>query len=238
MFFRGKRYYSSLIASGLIDIIDKKSDALVQFRSEDGNYYYMYFESWISFKIWYFNIPKIKRTFSEVIFENEQKFKIDIDCPYNLWIFGDDKYKLFVPIIQLLKELLSENIEYIIYESVDINMKKMSFHIVITNYYLLSSYHCRYICEKIKNNISYDYMIDDQVYKSLQCFRLEGSRKLYSNRYKYIIDQDKLSDKFLDGIISNLSNCELIITDKIFKNIQHKKYYKNSIKDQSKIKFI
>lgn len=45
-----------------------------------------------------------------------------------------------------------------------------------------------------------------KVYKSFQFFRLEGSIKQRSNRLKYLIGKSSISQKFLDGFITNVSN--------------------------------
>lgn len=45
------------------------------------------------------------------------------------------------------------------------------------------------------------------VYKSLQCFRLKGGTKQRSNRFKYLIGKHDISRRFLDGVITSVSNC-------------------------------
>lgn len=208
MIYRGKRFFDRLKEGELAQRLAEGDGCFVQYALEN-RYVYAFFDSWEAFRCWYHLLPEKDRTFAEVIRNRPQKFRLDIDCPADKWVFGNDKYALLNPLCTLAKELLGEDTKFLIYESVDVDRKKFSFHIITKNVCLESSEQCIGICKLIKNKVSFSDIIDDSVYKNLQCFRMEGSRKPDSWRYKYLIDTNKISDMFLDGLISEVSKIPL-----------------------------
>ena len=205
MIFKGKRFFKKMSEGDLSNMLRKEDKCIVQKVTEESISYAL-FDSWKCFEIWYKSLSINERTFSEVITEGPQKFRLDIDCPKDKWVFLS-KYDLLCPLYNLLKQILGHSVKLLIYESIDPEKNKYSFHIVTKNIFLDSSTQCATIANIIKSRFAYKDLIDSSVYKSLQCFRLEGSRKPNSQRFKYIIGTNSISEYFLEGIISNIENC-------------------------------
>ena len=205
MIFKGKRFFKRMIKGELNNIL-KKGDKCVVQRVTEESISYTLFDSWKCFELWYRSLNDDERTFSEVITEGPQKFRLDIDCPKDKWVFLS-KYDVLYPLCNLIKQLLGHSIILLIYESVDPEKNKYSFHIVVQNVFFNSSIQCAMVANIIKSRFKYSDLIDNKVYKSLQCFRLEGSRKPDSQRFKYILGTNNISKYFLEGIISNIENC-------------------------------
>jgi hypothetical protein len=242
MLFKGKRFFSTFKEGGLSAILKSSDRCIVQrvVMGSDRKYApdYAFFESWECFYIWYLNLRNDERTFHEVITEGPQKFRLDVDCLSEKWNF-ESKYEVVYLLCSYIRKVLGLDTELIIYESVDPDRKKYSFHIVTKNIALESSFQCRMVAEIIRSWFIKPEIIDLSIYKTFQCFRLEGSTKPGCRRFKYIIDTKFISNCFLDGIISNTKNCRaasLMLPKRIlagFTPETKKKYVKSNYSSSS-----
>lgn len=141
------------------------------------------------------------RTFLEVIPEGRQKFRLDIDalCPpthsYN------EARKTIFEELNKINHILNQK-RSLIYESVDPLHVKISYHVVFPELILDSSFECRAVFEELKEKLNFSHIYDESVYKTLQCFRIEGSKKDASNRYKYLVGETSVSKFFFEGLIT------------------------------------
>jgi len=203
--YKGKIFYNAIKTGPLSNILTDNDKCIVQRVDDNDRRYFAFFESWEYFLIWYKELRPEERKFSEVIREGPQKFRLDIDCPADKW---NVETNIFIShITSILEKVLREKIKVIVYQSVDNKNKKVSFHIVISNLYFVSSQQCLAVAHAVQSATHFGEFIDMGVYKSLQCFRLEGSTKQRSNRFKYLVGKHNISEEFLDGVITNISNC-------------------------------
>lgn len=229
--FKGKEFFWRIKTGELKERITDSDKCIVQRICSDGKRSFAYFESWEAFKIWYVRIDHTERTFSEVIRYNPQKFRIDIDCDQT----HINKETLLHTILEELRTVLNFGLEFsgnaikpeiLVYETLDcLNItknKRISFHLVTANLYADTARECFLVAKMVAERAGdFGMFVDTNVYKSLQCFRLEGSRKVEQNvmRYKYIRGRNDISERFLDGIITNVENCyKLNIPSFVFEN--------------------
>lgn len=203
--YKGKMFYNTIKTGPLSSILTDKDRCIVQRVDDDDRRYFAFFESWEYFLVWYNRLSPNERKLSEVIREGPQKFRLDIDCPTSKWNIRTD---IFVShITSILERVLREKIDVLVYQSIDGSNKKVSFHVVVSNLYLVSSQQCLAVAHAVRSATELGEFIDMGVYKSLQCFRLEGSSKQRSNRFKYLLNRSDISERFLDGVITNISEC-------------------------------
>ena len=203
--YKGKTFYSTIKTGVLSDILTNKDRCIVQRVDDDDRRYFAFFESWEYFLLWYKRLLPSERKFSEVIREGPQKFRLDIDCPADKWTIETSTF--IEHITSVLEKVLREKIDILVYQSIDNNNKKVSFHVVVSNLYFISSQQCLAVAHAVRSATHLGEFIDMGVYKSLQCFRLEGSTKQRSDRFKYLVDNCDISERFLDGVLTNISNC-------------------------------
>lgn len=198
-------FYNTIKTGPLSNILTDNDRCLVQRVDDDDRRYFAFFESWEYFAIWYKNLHPEERKFSEVIREGPQKFRLDIDCPVDKW---NVETNVFINhITSILEKVLREKIDVLVYQSIDNDNKKVSFHVIVSNLYFVSSQQCLAVAHAVRSATHFGEFIDMGVYKSLQCFRLEGSTKQRSDRFKYLVGKRDISKRFLDSIITNVSNC-------------------------------
>lgn len=203
--YKGKMFYSTIKTGFLSDILTNKDRCIVQRVDDDDRRYFAFFESWEYFLLWYKRLLPSERKFSEVIREGPQKFRLDIDCPADKWNIKTDVFVEHITFV--LEKVLREKVDILIYQSIDDSNKKVSFHVIVSNLYFVSSQQCLAVAHAVRSATHLGEFIDMGVYKSLHCFRLEGSTKQRSNRFKYLVGRCDVSEIFLDGVITNVSGC-------------------------------
>ncbi len=140
---------------------------------------YTSFTSWKEYFSWSDRLPLSVRNFHEVILEGPQKFRVDLDG-----IDVENKEEVTIKVVKAIKDLFESVslIPNIIVYASD-GKRKMSRHIIVSNYLFPSSVHCKAILRRLSIECQY---IDVGVYKSFQCFRLEGSTKYGELREKVL----------------------------------------------------
>lgn len=212
MDFKGKRFFWRIKEIKLGDI----KSCIVQRIHENGNRSFSTFDDWNVFYDWYIKVNPSNRTFSEVILDVPQKFRIDVDAA------DVDKNILLRVVLDSFKKVLSiisdENAEIITYDSS--SESKISFHFIAHGISSNSEG-----CSEVARFVSYlceDYgkFIDISVYKKFQCFRLEGSSKMESpRRYKNLLLLPEMkrvqgiSNNFFKGLITDVRECQYISVD-------------------------
>lgn len=193
--FQRKDFYYKLKDGPLEGILGEMP--IIQ-RNNKGKRSFAYFASWQAFFRWYTLLREEDRTFCEVIPEGRQKFRLDIDA------LCVDENSYNEAKCQILEELnrITQNQKSLIYESIDPLELKISYHVIFPELILESSFECREKFEELKERFSFSQIYDDKVYKTLQCFRIEGSKKETDNRYKYLVGETSLSKSFFDGLIT------------------------------------
>ena len=174
---------------------------IIQYSDDENKRVFRGFKSISDFSNWYTVNYKYLTFPCEVIKDTKQKLRFDIDCKHNVIDIKDLIFHLLLYI---------PNAKYLLYDISKGNI--MSYHLVITNIYFPNSESIRMFAYNIINNIKKEYreVIDKHVYNRVQFFRLEGSSKENQHRYKWLINnRGKLSNRFLDGLITNTHNCVL-----------------------------
>lgn len=131
------------------------------------------------------------RCFFECIFSNQARkpyFDIDIPLP--------DKHLEASELIKEMKNVIRKKLpesKIIVYSSH--TSSKISYHLLVANYYLQNHLEAKIFADDIIKEISnpFSKYIDSCVYKSIQQFRLLGSHKYKKNNMKKI---DPLSDDY------------------------------------------
>jgi hypothetical protein len=168
--------------------------------------------SFITFKnfeelgAWYLSQPIKQRNFYEVIYAQPQKPKFDLEInskelSFDLWNYYVDT------IIDTIYKVYG-NIEITEYTSHD-PKKKWSTHIVVQDYIVADNKEANKFIRHVINALPTTdilQIIDLSVYKSIQMFRLDGSTKIGEFRYKYKKGQNKISENFLNELVSNVGN--------------------------------
>lgn len=160
------------------------------------------------------SLHAVKRTFSEIIMEGPQKFRLDIDTHIR---DPSDMAILVRTITKVLKGILPWWIpRVLVYNIVS------SHHIVIPGLSMETSGCCHMVATIIQHKLyrKLPYVadaIDMGVYKGTQAFRLEGSTKHMQYRWKYLVDTQEIStlETFKEGIIGYTIGCKQVDTDDI-----------------------
>ena len=147
----------------------------------------MRFASCDSFYSWYKDIHIDQRTFSEVITEGSQKFRIDMDEKV------EDVELLYNKVLRILEDIGLRGPKVLVYDI------ETSLHMVLANYLFPSHMHCNAIADILSKGID----IDKGVYKAVQHFRIEGCTKIGQRRWKRRMWEDVNMMNFHKGIISD-----------------------------------
>lgn len=155
---------------------------------------YTVFKDHISFKSYQEKINERENCFYEIILEKKYRkpyFDIDLDIENN----EDINEKLIIENLKLSIKTLIEDSIILIYSSH--TEKKLSFHIIINNYYFVNHEECKNFYDKIIEIIDekYQKFVDNSVYKTIQQFRILNSHK-YNRDNKKIFRED-LSENFI-----------------------------------------
>ncbi|KAJ3393398.1 hypothetical protein HDU92_007762 [Lobulomyces angularis] len=195
--------------------IKERGAITVQREVFENNRIYRVFQSHTSlesFLDYYQDIDPLYRNFYEVIYDEDQKFYVDLETTNDE--INEFLWNMYVEeLVSVILDYLNTRY-YLRYNSKDeLNIKK-STHVIFPHVYVKSCsiskrilrevskcledfYNCKE-CEMIKS------IIDYSMYKKVQLFRIEGSCKINQNRVKYVSGYDEISDSFNDGLISNV----------------------------------
>lgn len=143
--------------------------------------YFQTFNCISEFMFFYQYIPKGMKHYYEVISTDYRKMVIDIDEYISL----EDLFMLKQRLMDILYELFEIETMPVIFDSS--NKNKYSYHIVIPSYSFTRET-CMYILYVLDSKFC-----DQSVYKTIQFFRIEGSTKINQNRYKYLLNYNKIS---------------------------------------------
>jgi len=211
--------------------IDELRDKIIIQNNKTLKYYV--FNDKEEFKNYIYNLEEDERVYNEIILDNIQKFRIDLD--YDKIINNNEEISYndmnnFVEIIvkefnKLLKKkkcIKDNNYPkyYIFDSSID---EKYSYHIIF-DFYLANSKQCYLLAyellDKLKNKIKKNKLpkilintFDTSVYKSIQSFRLPFNQKHGKNNVKKCINHNDLS--LFDAMINpiNMKDKNIEITE-------------------------
>ena len=188
--FYGKRtfrYFNRDGSGGRLDYIIKEGDFAIQISLRERGRSHARFTSFNSFYSWYKDIYINQRTFSEVITEGPQKFRIDIDEKV------EDVELLYNRVLRILEDMGLRGPKVLLYDI------ETLLHVVLTNYLFPSHMDCNTIADILSEEID----IDRGVYKAVQHFRIEGCTKMGQRRWKRRMWEDVNLMNFHEGIISD-----------------------------------
>lgn len=183
------------------------------------------FDNIDSFIEWYVSIESDKRTYFETIMgEKPQKIYFDIDVKPDKLCVEECEKLIMILKQEILNEVNAFNVkvdqkDILVFSSVRTkNDDKISYHIVVNNYYVANHKVNKEICSRIRNRIDEDKReFIDVLYSSLQQFRLVFSHKSdYPDRIKKIC-KNLTDDTNFDvvklikiSLVSYVKNCKLI----------------------------
>ena len=167
---------------------------------------YHYYPNAIEMLTHYLSIPEVNRAYNEVIFEGPQKMRLDIDSDTSI---DKQTWKRFLKrCYNLLKEV-TDNGSIAIFEMSDDT--KYSCHMICVDRAYESSRACKALCLNIRDKIGdHANCIDTSVYSRSQHFRLEGSRKPNTLRYKYLSYYDTSEWNMTCGLIGYVTGLSVI----------------------------
>ena len=206
--YRGKKIFRYLNNRDIdpkrrLDTYLEDGDYVVQMTTKQGRFY-MKFDSCDSFFTWSKDIHPNEKTFYEVVWNDEQKFRVDLDYKVDNIDFVAQRLST------ILEELGLENPNVIGYDI------ETSAHMVVTNYRFPSHRYCEGIARIVSSFID----LDMGVYKNVQHFRVEGSTKYGQRRWKERLGSLVSFDNFREGALSDTRNTTMsIILTKIPKRI-------------------
>lgn len=200
-----------------------RNDILICWQNEEMRY--AKFDNYMYFYTHFVKEKEYYRTFNEIILANKyQKPYFDIDIKDE---FTYQEAKVLVDKLrELIKKLLPQisDEDILIFDSSKIG-EKISFHIVVDRFCFISSAENKIFCRRVLDFLSEEErsVIDDQLYKSVQNFRIFGCHKHSSSRVKKISDMSLWKFKgeystefnkalliFGSTLITNCSECSVI----------------------------
>jgi len=155
--------------------------------------YFLVFQNKHHFISEYKKKPSFSRHYYEVISTEFRKMVLDID------IFLTEKEIIYVnqELERLIFFLTKEKVSNLIFRSAD--SKKTTYHIVVPKL-MFTVEECKYIVNKLDSK---QELFDRGVYKKIQFFRIEGSTKYQEKRYKYLLNEDKISEQVFEGLVGD-----------------------------------
>jgi hypothetical protein len=212
------------------DRYNARNMLIICLATNDGRHLFSSFVSYNEFIEYEKNFLDSHRCFFEIILgEQPQKSHFDLDIPFDKIADSDKelfssklKDDLIESIIRCYKQCYSIDLildkDILIYSSH--GSKKQSYHIIVNNYAHLNNKEAEEFYKRsIVNLGDRKEFIDRAVYKSVQQFRLLGSRKFGSDRPKIFNDKWTYKDKevitevenhFESSLISNTFQCKLL----------------------------
>jgi len=167
------------------------------------NYLFSIFDTYLEFYRYLKSIPIYERCFFEVIPGNiQQKPRFDIEITDKHPSF--EKYTINgfdTALDNIIKSILSVepriNIEKDILLFDSSGKNKISYHIVINNFFHNDKTEAKYFYDKVMENLPRDYctFIDKSVYSSMQQFRIINSQKYQTGRIKKLVHEWKFEKK-------------------------------------------
>lgn len=177
---------------------------------------YAVFQSYLDFVIYFLSFPPELRCFYEIIlgeYPSKPHFDLDMSVhePYQE-VFNN----LIHSIISTLKEkgiILNLEKDICIYTSN--KDEKVSYHIVINNYCHSNNKEAKSFYFNVMNKLPPEYFakgwIDKSVYSPTQQFRTLGSHKIYSNRFKRLVEKWNLTYSYVNEEGENVSEVREIV---------------------------
>lgn len=173
-----------------------KIESLDKRFNERSNRMFSIFNDYFEFKNFLKNFEPLDRCFHEIIpGDARQKMRYDIDMKNVTLEFAEFvKDDLLTACYETFQELcgvtLMINQDILIYTSH--SEQKMSYHVIIDNYYFRDHNECKkvynYTISKLSDR-SYSCFIDHAVYSSMQSFRIVNCTKLGQDRFKILNEQ-------------------------------------------------
>lgn len=176
--------------------------------------YFQTFNDVSEFISFYRYIPKGMKHYYEVISTDYRKMIVDIDEYISL----DNLFILKQRLMNIFYELFEIETIPVIFDSS--NKNKYSYHIIVPSYSFTRET-CMYILYVLDSKFC-----DQGVYKTIQFFRIEGSTKIDQNRYKYLLNYDKISI-YLEHFLVTPYNSKKI--NKTITLLKSPVYQKNSL---------
>lgn len=151
-----------------------------------------------------------------------QKFKIDLDQCDEEDVDTSELINIVVTaIIDVFRDLRSPINEQDILLFSSCNNRKWSYHIVVSRWVLTDHHVAKYIADEVKNKSGQYSRFIDNVYKSIQSFRLPYCFKLGTDRQKLIMEEwnyfdvtiqvtDDLITQFYNSLITYTENCQVV----------------------------
>ena len=165
----------------------------------------------------YSQMPEQKRMFYEVVQEGKQKLKFDLDFSLkklNLnFVRTDAERCLCVLVKHLLKFLQQHGVDTKIEQDIMVFSShgegKFSFHVVVDNYFMASAESCQFASNHIMNDTitevstiykdvspqTWESIFDNSINKRNQQFRMLGSHKYGTTRYKTLCQEWRYFDQ-------------------------------------------
>jgi hypothetical protein len=185
-----------------------------------------------SFCMEYLNTKKIpysnRNVFEIILGEKYQKLYFDIDIKVdNNTDFNEAFIFLNELILTIIKcsnyQILQTDIFICNSHSSKDKLEKLSYHIIIQNWYVIDNIQNKIFCNLVYNNLSHPWKehIDRSIYKNIQNFRCIFSCKNESNRYKYpdnlspfkVSNEDPKIKDFLElkaSLVTLVPECNLL----------------------------
>ena len=173
---------------------------------------YYVFKSYKSLNKWYRKLAPGERRFHEIIRDGPQKFKLDMESPSSA--MSSSEWNLSVSIIIDMASEAMNTVDYLRYRSHDRKGEKLSEHVIFHKNHLDGVLSCKLLLNDIMKMVKVYCklrsipdackIIDTGVYKKNQPFRIEGSCKTKSDRYKYLEGYHDISPFFLNGLVKNI----------------------------------
>jgi hypothetical protein len=163
--------------------------------------FFVGFERYHDFVVWYSQIPARLKTVNEVARTDMRKLWIDIDDPEDdeTWeklMMYDFERHIVSKIDRVFFDFEIGKPDIALYSMCSDN--KISYHAVVTNF-VFSTRTCACLCRIIAANEPWAQCVDYGVYKSVQCIRVEGSTKFGEERWKQLLGHRR---SIGDGLIS------------------------------------
>lgn len=166
---------------------------------------YHAFNSVDDFIEYYSRVNDDKKMYNEVIFNTNQKMRIDIDAPYDQ--LSDDEWNEVIKVCHHVFKSLLSNANIAVYEMSD-NYKR-SCHMVCTTLYFENAETCKYLGNLIVGAVrQYGKYVDLSVYNKTQHFRIEYSIKPRTERRKILSYNGNEYYDFKYGLITYIENCK------------------------------
>ena len=208
------------------NIDDLKNKIIIQ---NNKNLKYYVFDDKDEFKKFIYNLEDEERVYNEIIFDNIQKFRIDLDynrdeennideLSYeNINDFVEMIIKTFYKLLKTKKIIKNKenNPKYYLFDSSTDN--KYSYHIVF-DFYLANSTQCKKLAYELLDNLKTKVRkyklpkilintFDTSVYKTIQSFRLPFNQKHGKNNIKKCVNEKDLS--LFDAMINPINKKDL-----------------------------